>query len=124
MGFFGKKNNSHNRQKVGKKDDGFFASLGKKASGAWDEIDKALPDAKSVVDTIGDVSGAVSSAAMTGAGIAAATGIGNAGLSEGLLALGVAAGGINKGANAISGGIGKAEAVSGAARSGIERVRK
>ena len=99
MGFFGKKNNSHNRQKIGKKDDGFFSSLGKKASGAWDSIDKALPDAKSVVDTIGDVSGAVSSVALTGAGIAAATGIGNAGLSEALLGI-------------------------GAARSGIERVRK
>lgn len=123
MGFFGKKHNSHNKQNSGKKDTGFFSSIGNKASGAWDAVDKAMPSAKSVVDTIGDVSGAVSSAALTGAGIAAATGIGNAGLSEGLLALGAAAGGVNKGANAISGGLGKAEAVSGAVRSGIERVK-
>jgi ABC-type transporter Mla subunit MlaD len=101
-----------------------ISSFGKKADSAWRDIDKALPDAKTFADSVADVSGTIAAGAGSAAAFAAATGIGNAGLSEALAGVSGVAYGINKGATAISGGLDKAQEVSGAARSGIERVRK
>jgi len=95
-------------------------SVGKKAV---KYIDEKLPDAKAVADTVADVSGVIAKGAGAAAGIAAATGIGNAGVSEALAGISGLAYGVNKGATAISGGLDKAQEVSGAVRKGIERVR-
>ena len=110
-----------------------FSSFGKKvgkgasdfgkAAGVMDAVDKFLPDAKTIANTTADISGAIATGAGTAAGIAAATGIGNAGLSEALAGISGLAYGVNKGATAIGKGLDKAEMISGVARSGIERVR-
>ena len=99
------------------------SDFGNKASGVMDAVDKFLPDAKTIANTTADISGAIATGAGTAAGIAAATGIGNAGLSEALAGISGLAYGVNKGATAIGKGLDKAEMISGVARSGIERVR-
>ena len=99
---------------------GSALSLGKKAVVF---IDDKLPDASSIAGTVEDVSGAIAKGAGMAAAAAAATGIGNAGLSEALAGVSGLAYGINKGAGAIKGGLDKAQDVSGAVRKGIERVK-
>lgn len=108
----------------GKKASNAANEFGKKATKVLDKADEYLPDAAKVAHQVEDVSGMIAKGAGTAAGIAAATGIGNAGVSEALAGISAAAYGVNKGAGAIAGGLDKAQAVSGVARSGIERVRK
>lgn len=119
---------------IGKKVSGGASDFGKKASDVGNAalgfgkkavmfVDDKLPDAASLAGTIEDVSGAIAKGAGVAAGIAAASGIGNAGLSEALAGVSGLAYGINKGAGAIKGGLDKAQDVSGAVRKGIERVK-
>ena len=117
--------------KHGKKEQGGILNyFGKKATavGNWgkktyNNVEASLPEWKGVADKVADVSGAVATGAGALAGVAAATGIGNAGLSEGLAGIAGIAYGVNKGAESISKGLGKAEEVSGVMRKGIERVK-
>ena len=98
--------------KQGKKESGGILNyFGKKATavGNWGKktysnVEAGLPEWKGVADKVADVSGTIA----TGAGALA----------------GMAAYGVNKGAESISKGLGKAEEVSGVMRKGIERVRK
>jgi Ca2+-dependent lipid-binding protein len=118
--------------KQGKKESGGILNyFGKKATavGNWGKktysnVEAGLPEWKGVADKVADVSGTIATGAGALAGLAAATGIGNAGVSEALAGVAGVAYGVNKGAESISKGLGKAEEVSGVMRKGIERVRK
>tara|TARA_R110000824_G_scaffold103582_2_gene246109 strand:- start:88 stop:447 length:360 start_codon:yes stop_codon:yes gene_type:complete len=117
--------------KQGKKENGgIYNYFGKKATavGKWggktyDNIEAGLPEWKGAADKVADVSGTIATGAGAMAGVAAATGIGNAGLSEALAGVAGIAYGVNKGAESISKGLGKAEEASGVMRKGIERVK-
>ena len=107
----------------GKKASDVGSSALKFGKKAVEVVDDALPDARAIAQGVEDVSGVIAKGAGAAAGIAAATGIGNAGVSEALAGISGLAYGINKGAAAVGGGLDKAQEVSGAVRKGIERVK-
>ena len=97
---------------------GFFSNLGKKVSGF---VDKGISIGKKVSHATESIAHKVSSVA----GIAA-TGAAMIGLEPVAAGLGAVAGtakAVEMGARTLNQGLDKAEAVSGAVRSGIERVK-
>lgn len=97
---------------------GFFSNLGKKVSGF---VDKGISIGKKVSHATESIAHKVSSVA----GVAA-TGAAMIGLEPVAAGLGAVAGtakAVEMGARTINQGLDKAEAVSGAVRSGIERVK-
>ena len=97
---------------------GFFSNLGKKVSGF---VDKGISIGKKVSHATEGIAHKVSSIAGTAALGAAAIGLEP--VAAGLGAVAGASKAVEMGARTINEGLDKAEAVSGAVRSGIERVR-
>ena len=97
---------------------GFFSQLGKKVSGF---VDKGISIGKKVSHATEGIAHKVSSVAGTTALGAAALGLEP--VAAGLGAVAGTSKAIEMGARTINEGLDKAEAVSGAVRSGIERVK-
>jgi len=95
-----------------------ISSIAKKIVG---NVPKYLGVGKKVASGISTIAHKVATGAAVGA--AGATALGLAPIAAGLGAVAGTAKGVEMGANTISGGLEKAEKLSGALRSGIERVK-
>ena len=97
---------------------GFFSSIGKKISGT---VSKGISIGKKVAHTTESIAHKVGSVA--GVAAAGAAVLGLEPIAAGLLGVAATAKSVEMGAKGIGVGLDKAEAVSGAVRSGIERVK-